>query len=201
MQKTDTVNMIGPYMEGPYTSWHENGQMESTGSYRDDKKDGWWVTWHGNGYLKKEGQFGFGDSVGTWITWHENGQRAEEVTYRKSMKHGCYFTWHPHGGVSKALYYKHDKLHGLCRWRNSNGRLEKEQFYVEGKLLVTFYADNHRFFSHSEPGQYHNIEHDLWIEWGEGRTWFRVGKRIGGKNNGKWTVWSWDGEKLDIIEY
>ena len=39
------------------TYWyHENGQIEQEGNYKDDKLDGKWTWWHENGQIESRGK-------------------------------------------------------------------------------------------------------------------------------------------------
>jgi hypothetical protein len=45
---------VGYDWEGPFTTWFENGQMESNGHYSKTKKQGKWQYWDENGKFIKE---------------------------------------------------------------------------------------------------------------------------------------------------
>jgi len=48
-------------VDGPFTEWHENGQIEREGRYMDDKEDGLWIIFNENG--KELIRFTYEDNV------------------------------------------------------------------------------------------------------------------------------------------
>ena len=49
--------------DGPWVSYHPNGQLDYKGTYRDGKEDGPWVTYYGNGQLLSKGTYKNGKKV------------------------------------------------------------------------------------------------------------------------------------------
>ena len=43
--------------------YYSNGQIESEGNYKDDKKDGNWTYWRNNGQIKSEATYKDGECV------------------------------------------------------------------------------------------------------------------------------------------
>ena len=43
--------MTDEIKDGPWESYHDNGQLESKGTYRDGKRDGSFETYYDNGQL------------------------------------------------------------------------------------------------------------------------------------------------------
>ena len=41
-------------LNGAFTSWYQNGRLESTGAYRDDAKTGHWIYWFEDGTVSSE---------------------------------------------------------------------------------------------------------------------------------------------------
>ena len=62
--------------------WHENGQKEIEGKYKDGEKDGRWTSWYSNGNRKKEGTYKNGKKDGLWTGRRPNGPIAVERIYR-----------------------------------------------------------------------------------------------------------------------
>ena len=50
-------------MNGKWTWWHENGQIESEGNFKNGKKDGKRTWWNENGQILSEGNFKDGKEV------------------------------------------------------------------------------------------------------------------------------------------
>jgi len=64
------------------TTYHPNGQKESEGNLRDDKKHGLWTEWHENGQKASESHYKNGklDGLRTWwIHYDENANPFDNV--------------------------------------------------------------------------------------------------------------------------
>ena len=58
---------------GPYTRWHDNGQIAVEGEYAYGERDGMWIRWYDDGATQEEGEYLDGDKIGTWIRWDRDG--------------------------------------------------------------------------------------------------------------------------------
>lgn len=90
---------------GRHLTFHENGQLETVGNYRngikhglwmsydesgnalsqayytDGRKDGAWKVWDANGTLRCEMYYKFGKRVKTWKFFDESGSLIDDKTY------------------------------------------------------------------------------------------------------------------------
>lgn len=73
-----TQQWLDDQMNGPFTAWYRNGQMQRTGLFSNGHPHGFWQWWHENGQLEREGELVRGVPIGAWVYYHANGQRAEE---------------------------------------------------------------------------------------------------------------------------
>ena len=73
-------------MEGPWVSYHENGQLLSEGAFKNGKYEGPWVFYHNNGQLEMKGDFKNGDREGLWIDYYDNGQLNKKGNYKNGVK-------------------------------------------------------------------------------------------------------------------
>ena len=60
--------------DGPYVSYHYNGQLWEKCSYKDGKVDGPFVSYWDNGKLQSKGTLKDGKEVGPWVYNPKNGQ-------------------------------------------------------------------------------------------------------------------------------
>ena len=74
----DTKNNI----EGLRTSYYENGQKRTEGTYKDGELDGFSTLWYDNGQKNWEGTYKDGKEDGLWTYWFVFGQKEEERTYK-----------------------------------------------------------------------------------------------------------------------
>jgi len=64
------------------TFYHENGQLQQEGFYKDGKVHGEWISYDINGNKVAMGQYQDGMKVGKWFFW--NGLDLAEVDYSDS---------------------------------------------------------------------------------------------------------------------
>lgn len=64
------------------TFYHDNGQIQQVGFYKDGKVHGQWVSYDENGEKAAMGQYDKGMKVGKWIFW--TGSELTEVDYSDS---------------------------------------------------------------------------------------------------------------------
>ena len=53
--------------DGPYESYHDNGQLWNKGTYKDGERDGPMESYHDNGQLRFKGSYKDGERCGEWI--------------------------------------------------------------------------------------------------------------------------------------
>ena len=63
-------------------AWHENGQKQAEGNYKNGKREGLFVEWHKNGQKSAETNYKDDKRDGLQRGWHENGQIRREENYK-----------------------------------------------------------------------------------------------------------------------
>ena len=58
--------------EGPWVSYHDNGQLFWKGTYKEGKEEGPWVSHHYNGQLFWKGTYKDGKVEGPWISYWDS---------------------------------------------------------------------------------------------------------------------------------
>jgi antitoxin component YwqK of YwqJK toxin-antitoxin module len=118
--------------------WHENGQKEEEGAYKDGEQDGKYTRWHENGQKKEEGAYKDGEQDGKYTRWHENGQKKEEGTYKgvdqwgRSQKDGKYTRWHENGQKEEEGYYRNGIKDAIrILWSKKGQMLNGEIYYYD----------------------------------------------------------------------
>ena len=66
-------------------TYHENGKLDSIGSFKKDKREGEWKLYGNTGKLKGIGSYKDGKAEGDWKWYHENG-KLEEIEHYKNNK-------------------------------------------------------------------------------------------------------------------
>lgn len=86
----ETDNERGVYKngieDGPWKTYHENGQLQRNGSYINGKRDGYWETYHENGNLAGKGSYIDDKKDGIWEEYFHDG----EFWYKGEYKNGKY---------------------------------------------------------------------------------------------------------------
>jgi hypothetical protein len=74
--------------DGPWISYHKNGQLDSKGTRKNGKKDGPWVRYHDNGQLWFKGTYKDGKRDGPFESYNEDGTVIPNLTgtYANSVK-------------------------------------------------------------------------------------------------------------------
>ncbi len=68
--------------DSPTYLYHDNGQLQEKGAYRNRKQEGPWVSYHDTGQLKAKGAFKGGEWEGPWVWYHDNGQLAGKGAFK-----------------------------------------------------------------------------------------------------------------------
>src|SRR5690606_38124495 len=98
--------------EGEWTSWFENGQQKTIGTFKAGKMDGLWRGWFPNGDPDYEGNYKDDLEHGPWKLYHQSppnkeigGRVREEGSYVEGKKNGRWTTYSIHGTpIAEGVY-------------------------------------------------------------------------------------------------
>ena len=99
-------NWLYGKIEGPFSTWYENGQQMSEGNLKADRLDGLYRSWHENGQLESEKIYKDGNYDGLYREWYENGQLWIEDYYKDGKKDGLQQGWFWGGTTKYKVNYK-----------------------------------------------------------------------------------------------
>jgi len=78
-----------PPPDGPFEEYHDNGQLESKGTYKDgEPEDGLFESHDENGQLWLRGTFKDGEFDGPYERYDDDGQLVQKLTYKDGKLHG-----------------------------------------------------------------------------------------------------------------
>ena len=97
-------------LEGPWVSFHDNGQLSVKGAYKDGKLEGPWVGFFDNGQLWRKGTFKDGKQEGSWVFYRDNGQLRRKGAYKDGKKDGPWVTYGDNGQLQLKWTYKDGEL-------------------------------------------------------------------------------------------
>lgn len=148
--------------EGKYKSYHENGQLEDDGEYKDNKSYGLWKSYHENGQQAGE-KFSDGDKTTYSQCWDESGVpllvNGAGTFKRKLARNGEYQHYEIMNAEMIASYHieSNDSIYsmvqeiaeyrggieGLYRGFTKNLRYpaDARRWGIEGKVFIEFTVD------------------------------------------------------------
>ena len=112
---TYETNSTTPFT-GSSVSYHENGQLEMRGNYKDGKDDGLWESYYENGQLEMRGNYKDGEPDGLREFHYDNGQ----LESRGNVKDGRF-------GFGQE--------DGLWEYFDEEGNLTETQEWKDGELI------------------------------------------------------------------
>ena len=87
--------------EGPYVSFHDNGQLSSKGNYLNGTREGTWVTYHTSGQLMIKETLKNGQKHGAWEYYFLNGQLREKGNYKNGKMEGPWVGFSVNGNINE----------------------------------------------------------------------------------------------------
>ena len=98
--------------QGEWEGYYDNGELESKGNYKDDKKVGYWEHYYnGNGELSSKGNYKNDVKDGYWEGYYRNGKLEYKGNYKDGFKDGYWEGYYSNGQV--LLLYKENYMDGI----------------------------------------------------------------------------------------
>ena len=135
---TDTSCKI---TQSAFAYYYPNKGLQSTGSYKDGKKDGLWLDYYPNGMMKDSIIYAAGNKTGTSYAWHSNGYMQDSAVW-SSDGSGVEVSWFDNGNAAAAGRYSAGyKQTGKWQYFHKNGKLSALEIYEDGALNDKQYFD------------------------------------------------------------
>jgi len=109
------------------------GIIQSEGTIRNGKPDGYWKTYYKNGKLKSEGNRTNYKLDSLWKFYNEAGLTTLEINYNNDMKQGEKRTYNETGWLEKKELFANDTLSGETEYYFEKGQLWKTIPFVRGR--------------------------------------------------------------------
>jgi antitoxin component YwqK of YwqJK toxin-antitoxin module len=90
-----------PLKHGPFTAWHENGQLARQGEFDRDLPVGKTTWWHITGQKSVEGEYENGLACGKWTWWFDSGQKQIQGDFDAGVPRGDWLWWDTNGQVAR----------------------------------------------------------------------------------------------------
>lgn len=124
-------------LDGPWNSWHPNGEMQEQGAYRNEREHGPWEWRAENGQTIATGSFIDGVREGPWSFWHENGARLMDATYANGVGAGRWTMYHENGSRAAEGEYVDGEISGYWTVWDEFGSIDTERSgtYANGERV------------------------------------------------------------------
>ncbi len=121
-------------VDGLWTSWHENGQKQESGSYAKEVEVGDWKWWDENGQLIALGNFVEGKREGAWTFWYSNGIKQMDARYEGGVGSGNWTLYFDDGSRWAQGQYSDGEISGYWTIWDEFGEvnLERSGMYEHG---------------------------------------------------------------------
>jgi hypothetical protein len=120
---------------GEWTSWHENGNVQSIGHYLEGQKDSLWQ-WHDEaGILTGSGMYDRDVEHGTWMHYYPDGVVSDSGSYLEGLQEGLWKYYHENGSLKYAVHYKAGKMHGEKILLSPSGTVVNVAYFENGVLV------------------------------------------------------------------
>ena len=93
---------------------YKNGNVESEGFLKENKKQGYWKFYYDNGTLKKQGHYLNDKPVKYWYFYNENGSKQSEGHYYNGSKNKWWVFYDDMGKINHKCQLKLNQKDGYC---------------------------------------------------------------------------------------
>jgi antitoxin component YwqK of YwqJK toxin-antitoxin module len=134
--------------EGLFTYYHSNKVIESTGNYKNGKRDGLWYRYYTNGLMYDSVTYKMGNVIGLRQRWHKNGFPMDSTVLQADGS-GVEVTWFDNGNPSSAgRFGSGTKQTGKWQYFHKNGNLSASEVYDNGQLVSrTYFSEDGKALS------------------------------------------------------
>ena len=120
---------------GRFRYFHPTRFIESTGTYRDGKKQGLWLHYYSDGIMEDSTVYDNGNPVGIRLSWYHNGYLSDSASYNPDGS-GIHVFWFDNGNPSAAGRYAPGyKKYGKWQYFYKNGGPSAFEIYDGSGVL------------------------------------------------------------------
>lgn len=132
-QREDGVWVV----DGEWTSYHENGQVQESGAYAMGVEDGHWRWFDVDGQEIAQGRFEAGEREGAWTFWYSNGNKQMDARYAGGEGAGNWTLYYEDGSPWAAGQYVDGEISGAWTIWDESGEVNPERsgYYEHGERV------------------------------------------------------------------
>lgn len=216
--KLSEGELINGKLDGKWTFWYENGEIQSIRYYNRGIEDSLWTWYDEAGNILRKGSYRNGLIHGRWETYHPNSQISEEGDYINNRKDGKWIFWYANGTKHSECYFKRDQVDSLwISWHENGNKSEEGRFKDNNKVgkWISWYKNGIK----KDIKEYKDQKVLILSSWGmKGESqivngngiyteYFDDGKKqisgkvMNGEQVGRWTSWYENGNLKEEIIY
>jgi antitoxin component YwqK of YwqJK toxin-antitoxin module len=124
-------------LDSLYTSYFQNGNVKSTGVFKNNKANGDWKYYYENGALKMQGPFKDNEHNGYWKYYYETGLLNMEGEIYKEIKEGEWKYYFENGNIKNTGFYRKNRKTGMWKYFNEDGSIKAQAIYENDKGRYT----------------------------------------------------------------
>ena len=133
------VQTIQKQIGGPWEEYYENGQLETSGAYKNGRRHGPWKYFYEDGQLSQKGTYKKSKRDGLWEFYGSSDQLWQKATFKDGKQDGLWETYHDNGQLHWKITCKDGEKDGPWEEYYSDGRLSRKGREPENKAsLSTF---------------------------------------------------------------
>lgn len=173
--------------DSTFTSYYQNRQKKSIGSYKKNKAQGNWTFFHENGNTKMEGAMLDGEKEGTWKYYYENGNLSMEGASKSGNKEGIWKYYFENGKLRSEGEFLNDKRNGGWNYYYEDGLLKAMANYVDdkGTYMELYPSGKLKASGNIKDGK----SVGMWTYFHEDGSKLASGEEIDGLKVGKWSFY------------
>ena len=186
-----TVNSSNNSLEGPYTKFHQNGQLAIQGTHNEGHPTGKWTYYYESGLRKSEGYFKNGKSDSTWIFFYENGNPKSKGVIDENKLSGKWAYYFEDGKIKHEGFYEAGNMVGIWNYFYENGVLKATTIYDGNEGYHTEYYPSGALKASGKKDQ--NTSIGEWAFYHEKDIIQSIGHFVNGKKEGEWKTYHKNG--------
>jgi antitoxin component YwqK of YwqJK toxin-antitoxin module len=177
--------------QGKWTEFYENGTKKAEGSYKDNKKIGYWKFYYKNGKIEQEGEYNNkGNTEGEWKRYFENGNTLSISNFLDGLEEGPFVEYNDTGAIVAKGEFIEGEETGMWIYNINGYKIQGN--YINGKrdgVWKETYPDGKTRFVGSYFDDNPNGKHTFY--WDNGKI-KEQGTYIVGKREGEWRKIDYD---------
>jgi antitoxin component YwqK of YwqJK toxin-antitoxin module len=134
--------MHGDKYEGTATYWFENGNLQTTCTYKNNVIDGVLRSYYPTGVLQAEQHFTNGKLNGSVKAWDDGGKLTSEANYSSGLLHGRYAEYYPNKTLKLEGNYLNGDHDGIWLYYDNSGMIIGEGNFTGGNGIQKAFYEN-----------------------------------------------------------